>query len=146
MLSQIPTSSPGELGAWLVALAGVVGIIVLILTGLNQYRQWTTPVLKPRRSPDEKFVTRAELKAICDQIDKHETYTHQRFHDVNNSIHAVTLKLESQPNAMRQMIDAAIGPLSTKIDRMAVTIAAIGARLNLPSADVNTDTGDHVPL
>jgi succinylglutamate desuccinylase len=166
LIAQIPTSTFGELGNWLVAMAGVLGIIALLLTCVTQARQLLSPKPKDRRPASERFVTRAEVEktemkilaefakaersmvekidkaqaAMTSELGKHETYTHERMHSLANNVHVLTLKLAEQRVEMRQMIDSAMVPVNRKLDMLVKSVAALTVKAGLPIQDEADDS------
>jgi hypothetical protein len=145
--AQIPSSTPSGMGEWLVGFAAAVGIIVLILTGMNQWKQFMRPARKVRRAFAERFVTKAELKQAVETLteqmtryettlgaalSKHEDYTHRRLHELSNAVNNVTLKVAEQTALMRELVIEGLKPICAKVDRLAVTTTAIAVRLQLP--------------
>lgn len=141
MLAQLPTAAPAEIGVWLMALAAIAFVVVQILSGLNQYKQWAQASVPA----SEKFVTKSELDktegALLAQFNKHEDYTHKRLHELADSINTLTLKFAGQPNEVRHMIDASITPLARKIDALMTAVVALGVKLGVAPAVLPADPG-----
>ena len=145
MLAQVPNSTAGEIGAWIIAFAGVAAILVLLLTGVNQWRQLVAKPAKLKVPMADRYITRAEHEKtemkILQRMDRHEEYTRERLHELGNTMQAVNLKVASQPSEMRSMLDVAIQPLHRKIDSVATLVAALSAKAGIDpkvSEDINT--------
>lgn len=135
MLAQIPiqNATPSQLGEWLIPLAALLGIGLMLLSALNQWKQYhAKPAEPPPPERGEMPVTRAEMEKLehdlSTQLGKYEEYTRTRLHELANAIQAVGMKQATQPVEVRSMIDAAIKPMSEKIDKMALMMAVLVAK------------------
>lgn len=128
-LAQIPASTPGEVGGWVLAAAAVLGFIYALLGIANQVRQFTAKPIEPTVLHDDRPVTHADVK----KIEEEQKYMRERFHTLANDVHAIGLAQAKQPITMREMLDAALRPMQQKIDRMAVVTTAIGVKIGIPS-------------
>lgn len=157
LIAQIPNATPGEIGAWLVSAAAIIAIIVLVLTGLNQAKQLRAKPIKVKRPIDERFVTRAEhdrlekelteritsgQKSLTDKFDKHEDYTHSRFHELAQQVQNLGLKIAEQPHDTREMIDKALIPLMSKLDIVSTTVTAIAVKVGITPVSDGLVGGD----
>jgi hypothetical protein len=120
MLAQLPTTTAGELGTLVTGLAGLVVIVVGLLTIAVLCRQ----LFWPQKPTEQWAATRGELAMLEKSVTGNETliksetsrleksvaaldeYTHQRTHDIANAVHALQLRLEVVRIEMRTDAEA----------------------------------------
>lgn len=144
MLAQIPNTSATELGAWLVAAAALVAIIVLCLTAVNQWRRLLARPRKRMIPLAAQYVTKAELDklelatktelqrietSLTAQLSRNEEYAHSRFHELGDAVQKVALDLACVPGRVRETVDMALIVFAEKLDRNTATITQVLARL-----------------
>jgi hypothetical protein len=143
MLAQLPTTTAGELGTLVTGLAGLVVIVVGLLTIAVLCRQ----LFWPQKPTEQWAATRGELAMLEKSVTGNETliksetsrleksvaaldeYTHQRTHDIANAVHALQLRLEVVRIEMRTDAEALIGAVEVKVDRLMVSMARVQAIL-----------------
>lgn len=139
MLAQMQAASPEQVSTWLMGACGFLGVVVLILTGLNQFKQWMAKPARPvkqRRPLGERFITRAEhegtAKTASDALGKLESYTRDRTHELNNTVHQIQLRVTEQRVEVGHMIEQRINPLIGKIEKIDRVVVAIGVKVGVP--------------
>lgn len=153
----MPPTTAGEVGLWLACAAAFIGVIVLALTAINQWRKLLQPAEIP---PGREVVTRSELDRVeqslkldisradaslkadidrvdretKDKIDKLSAYVRDRFHELGNSMNQMSTAQAAMPIEVRRSIDQALAPLIAKVDRQGIVLAQITARLMPPAS------------
>lgn len=127
-------STPEQVGLWLACCGAILGMGVLVVVGMNNYRQWSKPA-KRRRTADERFVTRLELKheivPLCSRVIELE----RRCNDFHSALTANTIANAGQKEEMRKMIDLALDPVEKKLDKLMNSMAHVTAKLKVETCD-----------
>ncbi len=95
MLAQVNQFgvAPEQVGVWLGCALGVVAGVVLVLTGINQYRRLT----RPKRKRSQGFITRGEHELseqrIFARLDRHELESRKWRDEVGRELTAINIQL-----------------------------------------------------
>ncbi len=157
ILAQIPTPEPAALGAWLVAAAAALGIVLLALTLWKTIRD--LGAAPPEVPAEQQRVTRAELQAEVAKINAAEIpaerryvthselqteiakistsvhdlsdYTHASVHRLNDKLHEIGIKQATLGAEVQRAVEAMIKPLAEKLDTNTILTARIAERLEV---------------
>lgn len=123
-----------QVGVWVGCFCAIVFLVVMVLTGINQGNKLFRPV-KRRRPIDERYVTRAELKASTEPLwrDMREIrdFYNGRCEELNKSVTALTVSAVTAQGEMRKMIDLALDPVEKKLDKLMISMAHVTAKLKV---------------
>lgn len=122
-----------QVGIWIGCFCAVLFTAVMILTGMNQYRQWAQPKQKKPRSPDDRPVRHGEFTQWRHKVDGElkelEADAHKKFHDLTQRIQDTMLLSVKQRDDMRTMIDEALEPVEKKLDELTIGVTKLATKL-----------------
>ena len=95
MLAQVNQFgvAPEQVGIWLGCALGIVAGVVLVLSGINQWRR----LMRPKRKRSEGFITRGEHEKsearIFLRLDQHEADSRKWREEVGRELSAMNVQL-----------------------------------------------------
>lgn len=151
---------PNDLGVWLLSATAIVGFIVGILAGINQWRKLTA-----RPQSGDEYVTASQLsrmeessKSELDRVEKRlkdeiirveqeqtkrttelDMYWRQQFHEIRDKLQEVMNKVAGLPGEMYRVMGEVAQPIRNRLEKGAVLMAQIATKLKINSTDLLTD-------
>lgn len=123
-----------QVGVWVGCFCALLFAVVMILTGANQGLKLFKPARK-RKLPEERYVTRGELKMANDALWREVKDLRSRSEDHGKAVTALTVSAVSAQGEMRKMIDMALEPVEKKLDRLMHSMAHVTAKLKVEDGD-----------
>lgn len=152
--------SPADIGAWLMSAAAIVGLVVGILAGINQ---WNKIIAPPK--PGDEFVTAAQIARIeeaskneLDRVEKRlkdeiirvdqeqtkrttdlDMYWRSQFHEIRDKLQEMMSKVAAMPAEMYRVVGEVARPIHNRLEKGAILIAQIATKLKVNSSDFLVD-------
>jgi|SRR5579859_1238059 len=137
---------PSDVGSWLLSGAAVVGAVVGVLAGINQWRKLVAPP-----PSGEKYVTASELgnvearlKAELIRVEQDQTrrttdldmYWRTQFHEIRDKLQDVTNKIALLPTEIYKAIGEVARPIHNRLEKGAILMAQIATRLKISPSNL----------
>lgn len=144
MMGQLPNPTIPEFGLWIIGAAGLLVIVVMVLTALVRIKDLTKKPRRQRPPPGTEYITRAELErfvtASQTEIRELTGYCRDRFHELGDKLQAVANQMAAQPGRQREIVDAALAPIIAKLDHLTIEVAKLLGQQSKTTTTTNSKT------